>query len=264
MKTKSDNENIKKLIESGSNIVGSATGGLLGFFTGGPIGAVIGGASSPIIAKTLAKIGNDIKERVLSNREEIRVGATVSYSVFKIQENLKKGKVLRDDDFFNDRPNSRSDADEIFEGLLLSSKKEYQEKKLIYTGNLMGNIPFDKNIDKSFANQLIKLSESISYNQLCLLKVFYLSGNQKTLKLRQTNYREETNLDRKLVTLLYDIMELENLNLIVNSKHHVFGLTDIIPSEFSVQGNGNALGRLMELNSIPDEDIKEVIKLLSE
>lgn len=260
---KDENKPIIDLISTGSEIVGSATGGIIGFFAAGPIGAAAAGAGGVIVAKGLSKLGIEIKQRLLGKREEVRIGATMFYSVSKIQENLKNGLAIRTDNFFQNDNTSRSDADEIFEGIMISSQKEYEEKKIKYLGNLLGNIAFHEDVNKSFANQLIKLSEELSYNQLCLLKIISSSGNLKTLKLRTVNYKMSQKLSRELITVLYDLIYLENRHLIINSEHHVMGLTDIIPSEFSVQGNGNALIILMELNEIPQQDIIKTIEILS-
>ena len=264
MNENSEHDKIQELINSGSDIVGAATGGILGFFVAGPLGAAAGSAGGTIVAKGLSKIGKELKQRVLGNREEARIGATVSYAVLKIQENLSKGKTIREDDFFKNEINSRTDADEVLEGILISSQKEYEEKKLKYLGNLLGNISFDENINKPFANQLIRLGESLSYHQLCLLKIFFQSGNLKEIELRKENYRDSKPFSRELVTILYDILEIEKMSLIINSENQVLGLTDIIPSQFAVQGNGNALVKLMELKTIPEEDCSKMKNILSE
>ncbi|WP_298939199.1 hypothetical protein, partial [uncultured Dysgonomonas sp.] len=72
-----------------------------------------------------------------------------------------------------------------------------------------------------------------------------------------------TNLSREMITVLYDIIDLENRHLIINSTSHVFGITDINPGEFEVQGNGNALVTLMELKEIPDVDYGRLMALLN-
>lgn len=252
---------VQNLIETGSEITGSISGSVIGGLIAGPIGMVIGGASGPIITKVIKSIGTEVKSRILSPREEVRIGAVYTYAIDKILKNEQSGRVLRDDNFFTAEPNMRSDSEEIFEGVILKAQKEYEENKIKYYGNLLGNISCDKNITKQFAHQLIKLAENLSYNQLCLLKIINIANNQKKIDLRSTNYRDD-KLSREIVTILYDLIDLENKHLIVNSKTHVFGITDIIPSEFTTQGNGNALLHLMELDQIPEEHCSELIELL--
>jgi hypothetical protein len=257
------NNIVKDIIETGSEITGGVGGAVLGGLIAGPVGVVIGGASGPILTKMFKMLGTELKSRLLSQREEIRTGAVYTYSIDKILENENEGKKLRADDFFKSTENERSSAEEVFEGIILKAQKEYEENKIKYYGNLLGNIACNESIDKVYANQLIRLAENLTYNQLCTLKVISLSRSKK-INLRNNNYRNETSeLGRERVTILYDLIDLENRHLIINSKSNVFGLTDINPSQFEPQGNGNALIQLMELNKIPNEHCLNIIQQLS-
>ena len=257
------NKNIlKDIIETGSEITGGIGGAVLGGLIAGPTGAIIGGASGPVLTKMFKVLGIELKNRFLSPREEIRTGAAYTFSIDKILKNEQKGKAIRQDSFFNSTSNERSAAEEIFEGIILKAQKEYEENKIKFYGNLLGNIACDESIDKVYANQLIRLAENLSYNQLCILKVIKLS-NLKAINLRNTNYRHVRDIGRERVTILYDLIDLENRHLIINSKSHVFGISDIVPSEFDLQGNGNALVALMEIKEIPDEHCKDIIRILS-
>ncbi|MBN8857030.1 MAG: hypothetical protein J0H29_01505 [Sphingobacteriales bacterium] len=255
---------VKGIIETGAEITGGIGGALIGTALAGPVGLVIGGASGPIMAKMLKEFGVEIQKRIVGPREEKRIGAAYFYAIEKILQNKESGKEIRDDGFFTADDSGRSAAEEIFEGIILKSQREYEEKKIRYFGNLMGNISFDPLVDRAYANQLIKTAEQLSYNQLCLLKIIFMSGNSKEITLRKKNYREPgTNLSREMITVLYDIIDLENRHLIINSTSHVFGITDINPGEFEVQGNGNALVTLMELKEIPDVDYGRLMALLN-
>lgn len=108
---------------------------------------------------------------LLSNREQVRIGAVYSYIIVQISEQIKQGKAIRSDDFFNHDVNGNSSADEVLEGILLAAQKEYEEKKLIYYSNMMANFAFDPYVSKSLANNLIKVGQQLSYTQLCLLNI---------------------------------------------------------------------------------------------
>ena len=122
----------------GSDIAGAATGSAIGFLTGGPGGAAIGGATGVIISKSLS----DITDRLLSNREKMRVGATATFALTKIKSRLDSGDKLRNDGFFEEKEGGRPDAEEIFEGVLLKAKNEHEEKKAKILGNIFANIAF--------------------------------------------------------------------------------------------------------------------------
>jgi hypothetical protein len=174
---------IKSLIEEGSKITGPAMGAAIGFLLGGPIGAAIGGGSAYLLQKGMIAIGNDIGKRFLGEREKMRIGGVTMYAADKIQKNLALGMKLRDDGFF-EQPQPRDNAcielpilerppdEEIIEGILLAVQREHEEKKLPFIGNLLANIFFDSSIDKEQANLMIKISETITFTQMCLLAIF--------------------------------------------------------------------------------------------
>lgn len=83
-----------------------------------------------VVGKTTKRVIIEFASRLLSSREEARIGATISYAALKIQQRLDAGDIPRSDGFFSADETGRSNADEIFEGVLLKAKNEIQEKKL--------------------------------------------------------------------------------------------------------------------------------------
>lgn len=246
-----------ELIETGSEIVGGLGGAAIGLLIAGPGGALAGAVGGPLLTKTIKRIGSEIQNRVLGKREEIRVGATLSYALAKIKDNLDKGKTLREDGFFNNETN-RSDADEILEGTLLSAQKEYEEKKIPFMANLFANIAFNPNIDKGNANHLIKLANTLSYRQLCLINIF---TNKSNFPLRSTDYTANPTVLIPVISILHEIFELYTVGLI-NCESVIFGLTNINPSKMKVEGAGEGLYVLMELNSISNDELNKIANLL--
>ncbi|WP_338557943.1 hypothetical protein QJR60_09950 [Paraclostridium sordellii] len=252
-------QSLEYWIGMGAELVGGGIGGAVGFALGGPAGAILGGPTGTLISKSLGAVGLEMKSRMLSNRESIRIGAALSYFVNKVNENIEKGKVVRDDSFFENSISNKSDAEEIYEGLLIAAQKEHEEKKIKYMGNLLGNIVFRTDIDKSFANLLIKEASNLSYRQMCLIKLFYENNNKE---LKRSNYRQERIAEAK-IPVLYEIIDLDKRQLINNSIHHVMGLTDIIPDEYLPNGIGVLLYDLFELNTMTQEEITSIKELLS-
>jgi hypothetical protein len=262
IKVNMKDENVKDVINIGADITGGLGGALIGLLVAGPLGGVIGAGGAPVITTLIKRLAAEIKERLLGPREQVRIGAVYSFAIDKILKNKETGKELRQDSFFDTNQNERSAAEEIFEGVILKAQREYEETKLCYYGNLLGNIVFDGTVDKVLSNQLLRLAEELSYNQLCMIKIFHPDNNFKWGGLRTKNYRKG-QIQRELITILYDLIDLENKQLFVNPINHVFGITDIVPSEFQTQGNANLLYSLMQLNDIPDEHCKTALKLLS-
>jgi len=250
---------VNELIDIGSEITGGAAGSIVGFLAAGPAGAVVGGASGPIITRVVKKIAAEIRQRFLGHREEVRIGATLTYAVKKIKEKIDNGQQVRQDDFFDYEKNNRPPAEEITEGVLIASQKEHQEKKLQYYGNLLANLAFDTRYDKEQANHLLKVAQLLTYRQLCLLALF---AKKEHYGLRQEDYRGQKQFNQDLLILLQETYELNSLGMLDCSGEAMLGLTDVNPAKMNVKGVGAHLHNLMELWSIEQKDIIKIIRLI--
>lgn len=257
-----ENENkktIKDLVNLSSNVGGSVTGAFLGFLVGGPPGALAGAALGPIAGEAIKKVGNEIANRLLSQREKLRVGVAIDYTAQKFDENLKANMSIRDDDFFKSN-GERSTADEIIEGVLLTAQREYQEKKLRFHGNLLANIVFHPEIDKAQANMLIRLSERLSYRQLCILAIL---GQKPKFHLFESSYKDHLKkIDEKLGNLLQEIFQLYSEGILNAGGHALLGVANINPSMIELQGIGAQIFNLMELYTIDEDDLNEIAQML--
>jgi hypothetical protein len=90
---------------------------------------LLGIAAATSISYTLQKVGNDFAQRYLSPREQERVGATIIIARTKVNDLIHNGLSLRQDDFFDDKPNERSAAKEIVEGVLLVAQRDLKRRK---------------------------------------------------------------------------------------------------------------------------------------
>jgi hypothetical protein len=253
-------ESLQRLIGAGSDITGATIGAFAGATLGGPPGAVTGAAAGAAISNVLRNIGSDISERMLSPREEVRIGAALRFAFDKVQENFRNGAKLRDDDFFYDKPYDRAAYKEIVEGVLLAAQREYEEKKTRLYGNLFANIAFSAGISGAHASLLIKLSQSLSYRQLCLLSIF---GQRDRFILRQGNYRETPTFFPEIISLLQEIFDLSTRGLITRlSGSVVLGHTDIVPANMKPEGEGETLFKLMVLKEIDEQDLKDIAQML--
>jgi hypothetical protein len=260
---KGKSEPVDDLIEIGSDIAGGTAGAALGFFTAGPAGAVLGGATAPLLVHTFRKMASEIRHRYLGVREEVRIGATIAFAARKIQENIANGQQIRQDGFFETQPGERAAAEEVLEALLLVAQREHQEKKLPFYGNLLANIAFHHEIDRAYANLLIRLGDQISYRQMCLL-VLFASQRKDGYHLRQEDYRSaSTTADT--IALLQEIYELYSQGMLNASGEALLGIGDVKPAKMKVQGTGAMLCNLMELwriESLREEDLIETAILL--
>lgn len=262
-------EKIKDIVQTGTDIAGATTGAAIGLLVGGPPGALAGAAAGPAAARTLRELAVEFRERVLGHREEVRVGAAISFASAKIKEKLENGERPRQDDFFTDAEDNRSTAKEVFEGVVLAAQREAEEKKVRFHGNLLANLAFDQDVDRSQANFLIRLGEDLSYRQLCLLALFgqntLLLGGNNRLNLRTSSYRDDAgtvSFGLDLVVLLQEIYDLYQRGIVNNGGSAMISVADANPSQMSPIGAAVNLYNLMELGTVSVHDLNALILLL--
>lgn len=85
-------EKVIDIVETGTDIAGATTGAVVGLLIGGPPGALVGAAAGPAVSRTLRGLAVEFRERVLGPREEVRVGAAISFASAKIRENQDQGE----------------------------------------------------------------------------------------------------------------------------------------------------------------------------
>lgn len=250
------------LIDRGTEITGSITGSIFGFLAAGIPGVMVGSVGGTVVAYTLQKIGTEIANRVLGNREKVRVGATIVFTVNKIEENINKGMKIRNDDFFTNKINERSPADEICEGVLIASQREYQEKKIKFYANLLANIGFYSEIDRAQANRLIKLANHLSYRQLCILAIL---ANKDKFKIPKTRTITQGSITQNFASVLQEIYDLYTEGLASpEGGGYWLRFTEVVPGVISTQGLGWYLYQLMELEKIETLDLEQVASLLKQ
>jgi hypothetical protein len=253
------NQRIRNLIDGGAEIAGGAVGGALGFLAGGPVGAAVLGAGGAAAAKALKHIGNEACERLLGPREKVRVGGVLAVAAAQINQRIKNGEPLRDDDFFQEKRPGRSDAEEVAESILLKSQREPEEKKIPYMGRLLANMAFHKEISAEMAHQLAKTAEQLTYRQLCILKLAVVKDGRG---LHAGDYRGQGSFTKELYQILYECLDLYHRGLVNFGGKVAFGPTDVSPGKMTVQGLGADIYNLMQLDTIPDADLHPIAAAL--
>jgi hypothetical protein len=255
------NKKTRKLLSAGSEITGTAIGGVLGLLIGGPVGSVAGGALGTGIAKGL----QEVADRALSEREQVRVGATATFAIMRIQEKIDAGQLPRTDDFFASDDKKRRKADEILEGTLLAAKNTHEEKKAKYLGHLFANISFDVACTPSEANLLIKQLEQLTYSQLVLLKIFNYSSKYN---LRYNKYGASQGVHVSTLALLQEILDLCRRSLVIMQEdgmnHHtiILEINQIRPKILHLAISGQRLYSMADLDSIIEEDVQQLLVFL--
>jgi hypothetical protein len=226
----------------------------------------------------------EMADRMLSNSEKARIGAAGSFAISLVRERLMNGDKLRNDDFFfSNNENYRSNAEEIFEGVLLKCKAEHQERKIKYISSIFANVAFT-NASISEANQVLKIAENLTHRQLCILSVIRtLMVNRDLIRvLRNTS---ENSPNSSYIYILQETMELFQMGLIFqifpsdnedsvteerydeallsNDFTPLMSWDQIFPSGLVLSSIGMSCYSLMNLSDISTYELDETIKALS-
>lgn len=262
-----EKESISDILKLGGEIAGAAVGGALGFLAGGPTTA----AGAAIVGLAAEKLLADVAVRQLSRREQIRIGAVASLAIAEIQAILGRGQGPRQDGFFDPIHGGRSSAEELFEGVLLKSKNEHEEKKLHLFGHLFAVVCFAPGISPGEANLILKDLQELTYWHLCTLSIIF-QKDPRGYKLRPSDYRGlRAPLQFDLLAILQTIYDLYNRGLVYcrgtteqTASEALLGATDVAPARMQVTGRGKRFGIAVNIATIPTDDLDPLVKLLSD
>lgn len=209
---------------------------------------------------SIRELGQEFNQRMLSLREDLRVGKVLASAITTIDERLTQGETLRDDGFFDSDESGRSDADEVGEHILLKCQREPEEKKLHYMAHLLASLAFTDSVDSDMAHQLVKVAEQLTYRQFCLLR---LVSAKDDYNLRNRHYVGQT-LYPNVYTILSDVRVMSYLHGLVGNETLIMADDDVVPSSLRLSGYGKMFYYLARLQEIPDEDIVLLAKVLTE
>ena len=247
---------IRRLIERGVEIAGGGfsnfAGAATGFLLGGPEGAFVGGVLGTSVATSLQWLGAEVSSRLLGTREHQRIGYVFTLAASKIATRIENGEQVRQDGFFDDRSDGSSDAKEVWESILMKSQREPEELKLPYMANLLANLAFESRISANMAHQLIKYAESLTYRQLCIMKLIVVKDK---LELRSDDYRGHGDFSVELLQILYEYFDLYRRGFVNFGGEVAFGPSDVNPGKAVVQGLGAELFNLMRIHEINVDNV---------
>lgn len=227
----------------------------------------------PVVGPVLAHVYEDFITRQLSKVEHKRVNDAHKYCTAQIEEKIKLGFRPRGDDwFFPNNENYRSNADEIFEGVLTKCKLEHEQKKSKYINNLFVNLVFFEDISLAQANFLLKLIGTLTYRQLLLLNLFKANkGNNLMLTTKEviivseniSIYQEVYELTQ--LGLLQKLMDEEQTgltweNLDEKSFNAMFGWDEVIPGLMELTPLGEEACQLFSLDELSGTELEELIR----
>lgn len=234
------------LIDSGVNLLTSAVS------LADPVAGLVGAALSPIIASG----AKSILPNSLSKREDMRVEEVFKQVVQKIISKLNEGKIPRSDDMYYANEMDIPNAQEIFEGVLLKAREEHQAKKLRLYSDFFANLCFDETINLEHAHFLLTLIERLTYRQFVILA--YLSDGKCIATNRWDALFKVANTSEliRYYDFYSEYVDLYNIRLVTQTNKmpgFALGMSQTKISEMGIK-----IAELLELNSIPQEDIKKI------
>lgn len=242
-----------------ADIVGGAAAGLIGLAFADVPGAIMAGAGAPLLSLAIRKVGTELRQRLLGPREEARVGAVLTYAAVNVRDRIGSGEQVRQDGFFTAEGATRSAGEEVAEGILLAAQREYEEKKLKHYGALLSALAFTPEVSREDAVLLLRLVQSLSYRQLCLLALFI---NKDQFSLKQENYHKSGFKGLAINSVLTEVYDLYQRGLLNCSGKALLGDRDINPSLINAQGHGIVIYHLGDLFSIDPADVAAVALIL--
>lgn len=275
MKNNNSSSKIEQLINLGSDIAGATIGGALGFIAGDPVLAAGAAGLGVTISQGAKKLLGDITTRDLSKREQSRIGAAAAIALYQIRRRLEAGEHPRDDGFF-DNSGLRSEAEELFEGVLIKSKNEYQEKKVRILGNIFANVVFYSGLSAGEASYILNVTERLTYRQICFMALLLQKPQIEATNLIKESDRNSGKISAlktisalKIISLLQEIFDLYTYGLVArknptNEFHSaMLGWFDVTPDYMILTDLGRQFSELMGLQTIPVDDLRYIIRQLS-
>lgn len=249
-----DNEKLKDYLSKGTEVAGSAVGGAIGLI-GGPAGAILGGVLGSAITIGL----KEFISRQLSNRQEVRIAASTAYLLNGVKNRIENGDRIRNDSFF-EQIEERNSAQELFEGVLIKCKEEYQEKKIQYVTKIFEKTIFDQDISPEIANQILSIAEKYTYRKICIISFFNRKDEFDNSLLMKEPYSwyENAIYTLQLEMLKQDIFELANDGILDQNNVATFTKDDIIPFDYKLTTIGLTIFNIMDLHLIQLTEIEPI------
>ncbi|KXA04414.1 hypothetical protein HMPREF3222_03198 [Clostridium perfringens] len=263
----------KNILENSQEITGevisSSVNSALGDSTG-----ISGIVSKSVWGKSIQTLANKLDPCQLTEWEKQRVTNCMISAIDKVKERMNNGDKLREDDFFKENPDGKTDAEEVFESIVIASQRESQEMKQIFYGNMLANIGFISYLNADEFNFLLKVFEKLTYRQCLLLAIF--KSNTLAKINRINSFLKNSNpivgvVDSKDVILYQEIMDLYQKSLLFNDSNIIMNIKDVIPSNLFTYGMGMNILELAEIDKITEKnerltdkhlkDLKELTKL---
>jgi hypothetical protein len=196
-----------ELVDLGAETVGSVVGAGAGLVFGPP-GVILGAVAGPALVRMVVWAGREVKSRLLSPREEERIGTALYVALGRIAEREAEGEEPREDGLFDPDQDPRG----VLEGSLLAAAKSYDALKVPYIGAFYASFVFEEGVGVDEAHFLLTLWDRLTYHQLVVLAYLADPGfDEERERIQAEGEEEGTAMSEMLAT---ELSELTALGLI--------------------------------------------------
>jgi hypothetical protein len=243
------------LANAAAGVAGAAAGTVIAAGQG-----LAGSAFGAIVGSLLADGLKDFAGRALSNRERIRVDLAATYIQDAIQRKLDKGQQIRDDGFLGPSPSSA--AAELFEGILLKCKAQYEQKKLQHIAKLYANTLFNSEVQARTAYQILYFVENITYQNLCVIAFYGRRQEFSSLDLLASHFSDYAPkmLGEQVLSAARDLFFLIQQGVLKQDGSFFAEHTAITAAKVTLAPFGQHIFNLLELQYVLTEDVKLAAK----
>lgn len=245
-------------IEVGSSASGAVIGAMAGSVIGGPIGAAVGSYWGTVITPVIEYLA----KRMFSPKELQRMELVQRLGRKIYDENIRKNCKVRDD-------LSREQLTQLAEGILLTSREAYEEKKIPFLANLVATVPFTSTPIENMM-QTLHEAERLSYRQLCLLAIINRNEYGEGIDLSSLPFiKEEKKHHNEFAEGIYQDLNLMVVDGIIAmiASHEAgpmmsSGVNFVIPSKLELLYPGVLLVNGLGLSGISNKELQPLIDLL--
>jgi hypothetical protein len=242
-------EELNRLLHVGAESISEALGSALGLAIAGTTGALIGATATPLAGYALKSLLGDIAVRQMSENEFRRVGTAASHALNGVYRRLMAGETPREDGFFQKLKDDRSPAETIFEGVLMTCRTQWEEKKVTWIANIYVNAAFS-DVQPEVVNRIIILADKMTWRQI---RIVALAGSYESRGLKgpsaSTLGHEGT---------LYAFALLAELNELFQAQYRFMLGSSLNPTPL-----GRACFDLMSLGELPLEEMEELLPIIA-
>lgn len=249
------------LLKKGSSIAGASVGNVISALISGGVAGLSGSVAGAAAAKACEMVVEDIAHRMLSTREQHKVGGVAALAIDGIRERLLWDRPRNDGFFERTEDDQPSPGEELFEGALLAAKQEHERKKLEYIARFFTNLVFKTDFQPAEANHLLAIAETLTYQQFCILAVV---ANRERFTLRSEAWPKRGVIPTEKLDLAHQAFYLYQRQFLVSidpqrgQAGFVYDIAHTLPNQGHLSPTGQRIVEILGLGEIPHEDLEEV------